>query len=211
MIHPAPGARRVRAAGPARARRSVLKLEEAEGRLAPAGVLLYTDVDGDDVRIATTRGTANDLAGAVVLGPLTGLGQQLLRLDLTTNPRFAGTDLAITARPAGGAGDGSANVGHINAAGMDLGTVLVDGDLGAIDAGDGVTATSACRGLAVQSLGRFGTSTGAPDLASDFDGRLDRLTVRSDVFEAAVNVTDSAGANGRIGSVLVGGSVVGGP
>lgn len=192
-------------------------LEPLESRIAPAA-LTFSDVDGDLVTITTTKGTVTDLAGAVLLSPFAGLGQQLMKLDLTLAAAgtFTGANVSIVAKrfdadlDGDPDGDGLVNAGFINAAGIDLGTVLVDGDLGALDAGDSANAASACKGLSVFSLGRFGTSTGAPDLQSDFDGKLDKLTVKSDVKEALVNVTDSVGANGTIGSVAVGGSLVGG-
>jgi filamentous hemagglutinin len=108
-------------------------------------------------------------------------------------------------------GDGLVNVGFINANGRDLGTVLVDGDLGRIDAGDPANPAGACKGLTAQSLGVFGTSTGAPDLLSTFNGRLDKLTIATDVKAASVRVVDSSGANhGSIGPIFIGGSLIGG-
>lgn len=192
-------------------------IEPLEARIAPAAVLVVNDVDGDLVTITSSKGTVNDLVGVIFLGPLVGFGQQLLRLDLRLIPDvFAGANISVVAKPFDFDndgkldGDGLVNVGSINASGIDVGTVFVDGDLGRLIAGDGISATSACKGLTVQSLGRFGTSTGATDLISNFDGKLDRLTVKSDVLAALVFVADSGGANGKIGTVLVGGSLIGG-
>jgi hypothetical protein len=181
-----------------------MNIEPLESRIAPAS-LTFSDVDGDNVKI-TTSGT-----GALTLGlNVLVVGGQLQILDLTS-AAFQGASVKITATrdPVNG-GDGFVNVGYINATGRDLGTVRVDGDLGAIDAGDPANPASACKRLTVHSLGRFGTATGASDLASDFDGRLDKLTVKSDVVEAFIHVTDSGGLNGRIGSVFIGGSLIGG-
>ena len=58
-------------------------------------------------------------------------------------------------------GDGLAHIGAINAAGVDLGTVLISGDLGRIDAGDADLATAGVDFLKVRSLGRFGVTTQA--------------------------------------------------
>ena len=86
--------------------------------------------------------------------------------------------------------------------------MTIGGDLGRILAGDATTATSGLKGLTVQSLGRFGTSTGAPDLISVVQGKLDFLKVKSDSNGAIINV--QGGADGRIGSMYLGGSLIGG-
>jgi hypothetical protein len=137
-------------------------------------------------------------------------GGQLQTLDLT-GVAFQGANVSIVATLAPG-GNGLVNVGYINATGRDLGAVLIDGDLGAIDAGDPANPASACKGLSVASFGRFGLSTegGVGDLISNFDGKLDRLIVKTDVKDAFVSVTDSVAANGKIGAVSVGGSLIGG-
>src|SRR6185436_12115120 len=99
--------------------------------------------------------------------------------------KFEGANVSITATrdPAAG-GDGTVNVGYIQATGFDLGTVFVEGDLGVIDAGDPAKPASALKGLTVHSLGVLGTSTGAPSLVSVIDGQLDKLTVKFDVKDA---------------------------
>ena len=53
---------------------------------------------------------------------------------------------------------GFANVGRVKA-GVDLAAVVIDGDLGRIDAGDAVTSTPGLGSLRVQSLGALGTTT----------------------------------------------------
>ena len=121
----------------------------------------------------------------------------------------AGTAVTVTAvrNPTNG-GDGFAAVGQVNAPNIDLGAVTIDGDLGRILAGDAITTTSGLKGLTVQSMGRFGLSTGAPDLNTVVQGKLDFLKVKADVREAWVR--PRRGTDGRIGSVFVGGSLVGG-
>lgn len=195
--------------GPRSARR--LALELLESRIAPATVSPFNDVDGDLVTITISKVTGNDIIGAIFLSPGIGEGQHLVRLDLR-DPKFEGVNVSITAKPdpANGGGDGTVNVGYIQANGRDLGTVFVEGDLGVFDAGNPGNPASACKGLTVHSLGQFGTSTGAPSLLGLIDGRLDKLTVKYDVRETVVDVRDSVGSNGTIGSVFVGGSVIGG-
>jgi hypothetical protein len=180
-------------------------IEPLESRIAPAS-FGFTDVDGDKVVITTSgAGTLSSAAG----GNITIVAGQLQFLDLT-GAAFQGANVSIVATKGPG-GDGFVNVGFINANGRDLGTVFVDGDLGRIDAGDAGNAGSACKGLTARSLGLFGTSTGAPDLLSTFNGRLDKLTIATDVKEASVRVTDSSAANnGSIGAIFIGGSLLGG-
>lgn len=183
-----------------------MNLELLETRDAPA-TLSYVDVDGDNVVIKTS-GPGALIAGTNVLFDPTG---HQLRTLILQDAAFQGANVSIAASrdPVHG-GDGFVNVGFIRADGRDLGTVLVDGDLGRIDAGDPTNPASACKSLTVLSIGRFGTSTGAPDLLSQFDGQLGKLTVKSDVTGAYIIVADSAGTNGKIGTVFIGGSLIGG-
>jgi hypothetical protein len=101
-------------------------------------------------------------------------------------------------------GDGFATLGEIDAPGSDLGIVKIDGDLGRISAGNSATALPAVQRLTVQSLSRFGTSTGAADLHSVITKSVSSLAVRGDVVGAFVDVA------GGIGSISVGGSLLGG-
>src|SRR5262249_15419697 len=140
-------------------RLALLSVEELEPRRAPAVLVnahtvTFTDVDGDMATVKTSQGT---LSPAPFTFAARGLGEQLQRLDLNTQPAFAGAKLTITAKRTA-AGDGFVNVGAILARdtgtglGIDLGAVKVHGDLGRITAGDSTTATRGLKALAVQSL-----------------------------------------------------------
>ena len=192
-------------------------LELLESRIAPAGTMTYIDVDGDVVTIKSSKGTSDELEAAVnPFLALEGLGSRLQAINLSANTVFAGTNLTITAKRGTDGGDGLVNVGFIDATGtnggtsLDLGTVTVRGNVDAIDAGDGVSATPGMVALNVYSLGRFDATTGAPDLSVHIDGRLGKLVVKTDVMEADILVNDTGGTNGVIGSVKVGGSLIGG-
>src|SRR4030095_3213865 len=191
---------------------AIATIEPLEARVAPAS-LTFTDVDGDLVTVTTSKGSNIELA-AIVTKANEGIGEELrlinFALNSATQAAFAGTNLTVTAKRTSLGGDGFVNVGYIEAIGIDLGKVVIRGDLGVIDAGDGVRATGAIKSLSVQSLGRFGLDTGAPDLKSDIDGRVGKLVVKSDVDQAFARVIDSGGANGKIGSITIGGSVIGG-
>jgi hypothetical protein len=180
-----------------------MSIEPLESRIAPASAVGFTDVDGDHVIII------NNGPGELALGGnvLVNAGQVTVNL---TSAEFEGANITITAFP-DPKGDGLANIGYINAAGRGLGTVSVDGDLGALDA-------VSCTGLTVLSLGRFGTTTGAPDNVSDFTGKLGKLAVKGEMVQGAkinagaigpINVTGSVGgeitSTGDIGAITIGG------
>jgi hypothetical protein len=123
---------------------------------------------------------------------------------------FAGANLTISARiaPGGIKGDGLADVGYIDATGIDLGEVTIKGDLAQIDAGDGDAAKPALRSLTAASLGARGLGTqlhgAAASLHSDLDGDLRTLNVNGSV---ASGVTVAIG--GRLGRGVIGGDLEG--
>src|SRR6186713_232188 len=127
--------------------RPISSIEFLEGRIAPASVIIFTDVDGDTVTVKSSKG---DLTGHVILAD-SGVGKQLTEIQLN-QPEFQGTNLTIKVKK-GATGDGFANVGYINATGVDLGKVKVKGDIGRIDAGDGNTAKPAIKSLTALSIG----------------------------------------------------------
>jgi hypothetical protein len=179
--------------------------------------LLYQDRDGDAVTVTFSKPILDiDNVGAVFTfdqGAVDGAAetkQQLRKINLQAlGAPAAGTAITVRAtRSAANGGDGFAAIGEIDATTLDLGRVLVDGDLGRIAAGDATPATPGLRGLTAQSMGRFGTTTGAPSPYSVISGSLDFLRIKGDVY--AVSFAVEGGANGRIGSVVVGGSVIGG-
>lgn len=198
-----------------------MPIEILEERIAPAVLFHYVDVDGDDVTMKISKGHPSDLALTFDAN-----GHQLEKVDLT-NPVFKGADVSITGKHSpGNGGDGFVNVGYIDATGVDLGVVRIDGDLGRIDAGDGINNATALKELIVHSLGRLGASTqeAGGNLDSHIKGSLNVLRVQSDLAgmvrvalseplpldeattRAGVAGTDSA----KIGPVTVGGSVRGG-
>jgi hypothetical protein len=202
-------------------RNSTGVIEALEQRIAPAAVFTFTDLDGDQVTVRTSKGTNQDLAAVLTLADA-GDGKQLQVIDLSANPIFAGTDLLVTAKKSA-TGDGRVNVGYVDATqvngggSLDLGTVKIKGDLGQIDAGDPETNTMAIKSLGVQSMGRLGlvTQGGTGDLTSEIYGPVGALKVANDVRGAWVKVhgdfmaAQGKLANGRIGSVQIGGSLIG--
>ncbi len=166
----------------------------------------FTDADGELVTVKVSKGTLKVEDFTIVP---TGLGAYLALVDFSGEAEFARTKLSISAKaPPGVAGDHFANVGYINATGIDLGKVRVKGDLGRIDAGDGDSANPALKVLSVASLGARGLSTqedlATASLHSDLTGDLRKLRVKSDI---AAGVTLAVG--GRLGSASIGGNVEG--
>jgi hypothetical protein len=190
------------------ARVAITTIEPLEARVAPAS-LTYTDVDGDLVTITTSKGTAADL-GTIITKAIGGIGEELRLIDFALNSAtratFAGTNLTIIAKRTSLGGDGLVNAGYIDATDLDLGKVVIRGDLGQIDAGDSNIDTLAVKGLRVQSMGQFGVTTQAigGSLVSDFHGKVGFLKVAGNVKEASIS------SDGNIGSVTIGGSLIGG-
>jgi hypothetical protein len=168
-----------------------MKLEQLESREMPAMVFSYTDVDGDRVKLSMPD-------GAVPTTVDSGLGTFLERLDLTATA--GGSVSMVVQRVAGG--DGFANVGSIDATGVDIGSVSIRGDLGGIDAGDTDRSTPGLRSLSVYSMGR------TIPLISHIEGRLGSVTVKGDISQSGIWVTVDGGV--AVGAVNIGGSLIGG-
>lgn len=164
-------------------------------------IATFIDVDGDLVTVKTTRGTlaAEDFT-LVPRGDFVG-GAQLARLNL--NGDFAGANVTVTAKRDLFGGNGFANVGFIDAAGVSLGVVSVKGDLGGFD-------SAAFKSLTVQSLGQLGTSTQEPGGSIELTvaGRAGTLIVKGDVRDAAL--TASGFGTIRVVGSFLGGSITSG-
>jgi len=200
-------------------------IEILESRIAPASVFVFTDVDGDHVTISSSKGDLNT-AGVVTLGNATqaavGFRHQLMSLQL--GAAFSGASITITAKPSldlGGTqlqGDGFVNVGEINARAMnqtpiDLKSVTIHGDLGQIIVGSGTGTAPALGSLDVQSMGIFGLTTGATSANSYFMNGVKSITVAQDVDAVQLRAEADTGVahpDAKIGSVFVGGNLIGG-
>ena len=182
---------------------SCSSIETLESRIAPAAVFTFTDVDGDVVKIVTSKGSNFDLANAAHV-----VGGQLQLLDLsaaTFGGEFDRADVSITAKRGPGGGDGFVNVGQIDASGRDLGAVSIAGDLGKIRCG-GNGPSPSLKSLTVRSMGLFGTATQGPgsDLSSLIGGDVGALAVKGDLLGV------SFAALGKIGAVKIAGDLRGG-
>ena len=195
--------------------KTLSSIEPLEARIAPAMLLSptkvrYTDFDGDIVTVKFSKGEAGLENFAFVPA---GRGEQLQEIFLAGDAaEFAGADLTI--RVTRVVGDGSVHIGRIDAAGIDLGTVRIAGDLGRIAAGDADVATAGLDFLKVQSLGRLGTATqaaGEAGLASQIAGDLGTLKIAGAMKDASLSAMgDTNGVGGNIGSIIIRGSLKGG-
>ncbi len=170
-----------------------MPLELLESRLAPASVFAWTDVDGDEVRWSS-RGTS-----FLPEGEPEGLG---LRVD--TLHVMAGGDgsFSLTVKKAFG-GDGLVHIGTLDAEGQRLGRVFIEGNVGAIQAGDGL-AGFAIRSLELQNLG----PESIRQSSSSITGAIGTLLVHGDVRDLYMEVGGRGNVhNPSIGRILVGGDI----
>ncbi|MES2598031.1 MAG: DUF4394 domain-containing protein [Verrucomicrobiota bacterium] len=168
----------------------------------------YIDLDGDKVTIQITGAAAGASLGLDDFNFIVGAqGSQLRLLNFADDGQeWARANITITAVPVAGRGDSFANIGHINATGVDLGKVSVNGDLGRIDAGQTGNATPGLASLTVQSMGAFSGTQVPTDSStvSNIVGKLGGLTVKSDFMNSQISVT---GADGAITSIFIGGNL----
>jgi hypothetical protein len=176
-------------------------IEPLESRIAPAS-LTFVDVDGDQVTITTSKGSDADLAAAASV-----VGNVLQLLDLSGNSVFKGTDLSIEVTTT--AGDGSVNIGYIDATGLDLGDVSVDGDLGQIDAGNNNLSSPAIKSLQVGSLAAQGVLTqgAGGSIISNINGSITAVTVNGNLQGSLIL---TGGSDGKIGTLTITGILLGG-
>lgn len=203
-------------------------IEPLEPRIAPAGIMTLTDVDGDLITIKTSKGTSSDLAamGVVVTSTPSGSVQNGVQIDSInlTNVLFDGTDISVTAKRGPTGGNGLVNVLRINATGNDLGTVTIGGDLQEIDAGK--------TGGSIAGINVVSTSG---TRVSDILGSVVKLSVKTDFRGMEMHIDDPGATlgllsighsligespirtgflrvmNGTITKLTIGGDIVGGP
>lgn len=208
-------------------------IEALESRIAPAALTIsadhktahWTDVDGDTVTLTASKPVFDPNSAGEFVFLTEGAGQQLALLDLHSLGAAAkGVALTFSAKRdlQNHQGDGNVNVGRIDATGIDLGAVTVQGDLGSIAAGDSTLTTPAVASITVKSAGAFGTGTQGAMLNGQathldwfFVGKVGNVTIRGDDF-VALDADDSPAGGVHtnltvsIGQVKIGGNLAGG-
>ena len=166
--------------------------------------LIFTDVDGDRVKVKVSGGTLDPADLTLVRE---GLGARLLRLDLTGKP--PGSSLVIKAQPQLSAtgtltGNDLVEVGEITAIGLPLNNVSIDGDLIAISAG-GDEAVTISR-LHASSLGTATSRFPGLTAGLTLSGGLGKLKIGGAVADFDAVIGD--GGEG-LHKLLVGGTITG--
>ncbi|MGC3990483.1 MAG: hypothetical protein QM796_12540 [Chthoniobacteraceae bacterium] len=192
-------------------------IEPLEARIAPATltgrVLTYTDTDGDQVTVKFSKGTLSESDFTFDTAFNSTGGQQLQQIALGGSQTFQGANITVSVVKDGG--DGFVNLGLIYASGIDLGKVTIHGDLSRIIVGDSNVKTAGLKSLAVNSFGVAGTTTqgSSTDTESDITGKLGSLKVATDFSNMQLYVVGGQGKAakyGSVGSVYIGGSLIGG-
>lgn len=195
--------------------RTISSLEVLESRIAPATlsgqVLHYTDEHGQAVTVTISKGTlaATDFTFNNAFGS-TG-DQQLELIDIHSLTDAGGADITVTVAKSK-TGTGQTAIGLINASGIDLGKVSIQGDLGSIEAGSNGASNIAIASLKLGSYGIYGSNTQVDPTsptASAIGGKLGSLIVTGNVANNTLGVNDTGTAtNSSIGSITVGGSIL---
>jgi hypothetical protein len=204
-----------------------------EPEIISASELHYLDADGDGVILKFDRDvlTPETLASAFHF-EAGERGSYLARIDVAAlgdAKALKGLDISVEGVVPAGAipprtiiephegwkplpyiGDQKADIGFINAAGIDLGSVSIEGNLGKIVAGDAKLSTAGLESLTAESLGALGVagSADAQALTSTITGSLKKLNVAHDINGALLDVI--GGKRGDIGDAYVGGDLLGG-
>ncbi len=205
---------------------TVSSLEPLEARIAPATLLpggkvaTFTDIDGDVVTVkfskpvltAANVGTIFAFTGSIFAasGPQKLATLQLANLGADAN----GVNITISAKrsPVTG-GNGFVDLVGINASdlnpgtgmgsGIDLGKVIVKGNIDFIDAGDADLNTPALKSADLLTLGAVG-----PGLTSAIYGRAGTFKVRGTLLgNLIVDAFAATAAQESVASLIVGGSV----
>lgn len=202
--------------------------------------LHFRDADGDGVIVKFDRDvlTAESLANAfhfeegergsylagIDTAALAGNAKSLKGLDITVsvvtasiklggNTKLSDLNLSDEERARFESlmgGNDRAEIGFIDASGIDLGDVSIDGNLGRIVAGDAKAGTAGLESLTVESLGALGNPALAiaEDVTSVITGALRKLEVRTDIVAALVKI--QGGGRAGLTEGHVGGDVIGG-
>lgn len=197
-------------------------IEALESRIAPAAVIptisadgkkaTWTDVDGDKVTLAVSKGTLDATNIDLEDGPTQGAIFQ--KLDLSA-AEFKGATVTLTAaRDLVNGGNNEVNLGHLVAVDNTLGAVKINGDLAKLTVGLAApvkNSPKAVASLTVNSMGEYGASTLDVSelglLASEVTGVLGAVKVRGSITGISLSVVGGDFAN--IESLTLGGSLVG--
>ena len=193
-------------------------LEPLEDRIAPASLITivntrtatFLDANHNTVTVKSSHPLFTAATVASIL-QLDGTGTHLQEINLTAVDSKIATGDSISVSVSG---TGTVDVGFIDA-NVALGAITVHGNLGQIDAGYIAGTGSHYTGLTsltVNSLGFSGTAIQAAKstLTSTIYGNVGSINVAGNINDAIVSVAATgAASNGNIGSIKIGGSLIG--
>lgn len=211
-------------------------LELLECRIAPATLIDastvgFVDQDGDTVKVHFSKPILDSSEKLNMIFSFEGLGESgreiLEGIDLThlDAKKLKGLNILIDAEKTlvtTGTldevvpelpyyiGDDHVNVGFINAMGIDLGKVSIDGSLEKILAGDSKANTPGLGLLRLDYLGLPGSQLSEPDfnsVSSHIIGAVKEIEIHNDIVGAIFKVT--GGKSAGIGKAFIGGSLLG--
>lgn len=180
----------------------VLTREILSPTILPGGkAATFIDKDGDLVTVKITKGELSS-ANFTLVG--SGVGAQLIELKLN-GAAFSGSSVLVSAVPKGGVGDKRVDISSIDS-NVDLGAIVIPGDLGRIEAGDSATPGLAVKSLVVNSFGLSApvTSLGS-SYVSDLDGGFGTIKIKGDIVGANLQVKNAGGTSGVM---TIGGSLL---
>ena len=189
--------------------RSFHSLEPLEPRIAPASTLAfvdantatYNDVDGDHVTVHFSKPilTQANLTTLLVTMPK-GAGDLLQEIHLMGLSAATGTDIMVSVKAAPG-GDGFTEVQRINATGIDLGTIKIQGDLGTVTAGSNGASNVAIRDLELQTFGLYSAAH------SFVSGQVGAIKIKGDDVATMSVIDTTSASNASVGSIFIGGTL----
>jgi hypothetical protein len=164
-----------------------------------ANSVVVTEPDGDIVTIKFPKGgiTGFDITRAA--------DGSIDTIDIQQGggaaPGLKALNFTVTVKPAkGGASDGIGKIGLIKALQSDIGTMKIEGDVGAIEAGTG-SGKMALKRLVLQ--GSLGQLPGQPLRNTEIAGNAGSVVIKGDVHDTALMFT------GNVQSLTIGGEFTG--
>ena len=169
----------------------------------PGKSFTYTDGDGDLVTVKTSAGTL-DPAQFGWLFSADGTRRELTSMNISGNTTFTGASLTFSAKKTATGGDGRVNIGTIDATGLNLGAVKVGGNIERIIAGTNDAVIPAVKSLGALSFGSAPGTNQPGTIVSTVTGNLPLVKIKGDLVGANLTIT------GKVGTALIGGSLIGG-
>ena len=162
----------------------------------------YTDADGDLVTVKTSAGTLKPTQFGW-LPSADGTRFELTQMKIAGDAAFGAANISVTAKKTATGGDGRADVGHLDATGLNLGVVKIGGNIERINVGTNSATTPALKSFSALSMGHVADGVIGSVPASVIAGKVPLFTVKGDFSQVRLS-----GFTADI--FTIGGSVIGG-